>query len=107
MRSFRRESAGRILRHGADNGEQLFLPGGNTGASGKNGVKTLRQRVNKFIKPAGSEDLFKLRAGNAFRVIDEVLPSRPLEEPGILQNHTEQLNIVVFSEPVGPAIANI
>ena len=84
-----------------------FCPAEMLALSERTASKPWRQRVNKFIKPAGSEDLFKLRAGNAFRVIDEVLPSRPLEEPGFLQNHTEQLNIVVFSEPVGPAIAII
>lgn len=84
-----------------------FCPVEILGLPERTASKPWRQRVDKFIKPAGSADLFKLRAGNAFRVIDEVPPSRPLEEPGILQNHTEQLNIVVFSEPVGPAIANI
>ena len=86
-----KDEHGGVLQHGAGNGEKLLLSGGKAGAFGKNGVEALRQRVNKFIKTAGAADFFQLPIGNALHVVDEVFPNGSLKEPGILQNHAEQL----------------
>ena len=47
---------GRVLEHGAGDGQQLLLPGGNAGALGQDSVEAVRQRTDEFIQPAGAAD---------------------------------------------------
>ena len=46
----------RILEHGAGDGQQLLLPGGDARALRQDGVEALGQRMDEFIQPAGAAD---------------------------------------------------
>ena len=47
---------GRVLEHGAGDGQQLLLAGGDAGALGQDGIEAVRQRADEFIQPAGAAD---------------------------------------------------
>ena len=51
----------------------------------------MRQRADKFIKPADAADALKVGVRDALHVVYQVLPNRTLEEPGVLQNHGEHI----------------
>ena len=80
-----------VLNHGSGNGQQLLLAGGDRNAAVQHRVKALRQRLNEVVDAAGTAGRLQLLVRHAGFVVDQILPDSAFKQPGVLQNHAEQV----------------
>ena len=81
----------RVLGHGAGNGNQLLLSGGEGAFLLDFGVQSLRKRLNVVAEVGFLEDFLEAILIDVLQVVDDVLAQGAVDDPGLLQNHAEDV----------------
>ena len=82
---------GRVFDHRAGDGDELLLPRGEVRLVVEHGVVAVRKGADEMIQPhrlAGADDLL---VGHVLLAVYHVFADGAVEQPGILQNHAEQV----------------
>ena len=82
---------GRVFDHGARDGHELFLPRRQIGFVAHHGIVAFGQRHDKVMQPHCLARPHDVLVGNALFAVHHVFADGALEQPGILQDHTEQI----------------
>ena len=85
------DQQGRAVHHRAGDGHLLPLPGGQVGVVAQHGVVLVGEGLDVVVEAHGLAYLVQPLVRDALLAVHDVLPDGPLEQPGVLEDHAEQV----------------